>query len=106
MLLIEIALEFSKYDLLILQIKQMTIITSLQSIKCSETVVRNNLEQLFFLKKFFIFRKKCCYHWEVCSITFNYTLTLNELKIMLTVIDIDYLEKSEKKVICIIIWKC
>lgn len=57
MLLIEIALEFSKYDLLILQIKQMTIFPSLQSIKCSETVVRNNLEQLFFLKKVFYFSK-------------------------------------------------
>lgn len=59
MLLIEIALDFSKYDLLILQIKQMTIFTSLQSIKCSETVVRNNLEKFFFfLKKRFLFFKK------------------------------------------------
>jgi len=37
MFLIEIAFDFSKYDLRMLQIQQMTIFNSLQPIKCFET---------------------------------------------------------------------
>ena len=51
MFLIEIAFDFSKYYLLMLQIQQMTIFSSLQPIKCFET----NLEQCIL--SFFIFEK-------------------------------------------------
>ena len=39
MFLIEIAFDFSKYDLLMLQIQEMTIFSSLQPIKCFETLL-------------------------------------------------------------------
>ena len=70
MFLIEIAFDFSKYDLLMLQIQQMKMFSSLQPIKCFETVVNNNLEQCIlgfsFLKKILLE-----YQLEVCSIKFE-----------------------------------
>ena len=49
MFLIEIAFDFNKYDFLMLQIQQMTIFSSLQPIKCFETVVHNHLERGVFV---------------------------------------------------------
>jgi hypothetical protein len=62
--------------------------------------VYNNLEQCILS---FLFLKKKLINGRFAQENLNYTLTVDDLKIILTVILIDYLGKSEKNVICIII---
>ena len=94
MFLIQTFFDFSKYDLLMLQIQQMTIFCSLQPIKYLETlkfciIIWNTAFWVFLFLK-----KNTVIIWEVCSIKFElYWLTVHY-----------YLGKTEQSVICIIMW--
>ena len=64
--------------------------------------MHNNLEQCIL--GFFFVEKNTVIIGRFVQENVNYTLTVDDLNIILTVICIDYLGKSEKHTICIIIW--